>query len=88
VEGGAFTKFRFNRDQSVMTFDDPIADRQPETSAVHALGRIEGLKDLLPHIILHARAGIRKSKSQPVAASHAANLQAAALRHGVDRIDD
>src|ERR1700682_6099677 len=71
-----------------MTFDDSITHCQTQASPKHALGSIERLEHTLAHLFLHARSGICKPEAETLAVAITTNGETAALRHGVNRVDD
>ena len=67
MESCAFTKFRFDRDHSLVTFDDSVAHRQAKTQFHVRPWWYRKARRSLAHFFLHAGSGIGKSQSQPVA---------------------
>src|SRR5438067_1828255 len=65
------------------------ADGQPQAGALAlGLGGVEGLEDALALLRADARAGVGHRERQLVAGLLGAQLDAAALRHGVDCVGD
>src|SRR6266852_3218073 len=88
IEGSASAEFRLDRNEALVTFDDAVTDRQPKTSPVYALGGIERFEHALAYFFLHAGSGVSKTQPQSIAVAVTANVETAALGHGVHGVDD
>jgi hypothetical protein len=83
----AFAGLTFYFDDTAMSFDNAVANRQTQPQAPPFIGGNERLENPSQHIGVNAGAAVSDGQQNHTGAFFdRANSQAAAARHGIDRV--